>query len=221
MMEREKEEPQKTLNVKQLAFVEHYLKCWNASGSARAAGYSKRTAGQIGHELLKKPEILEAIQRRLADLTASADEVLVRLTDHARGSMGDFLAIGYDGEPNINLTAAKSAGKLHLIKKARTTRRSFGDEGEEVVTEIELYDAQAALVHLGRKHGLFVDKVSPTNPDGNGPATFRIEYVNDWRNPAAIPAPGATMGAAERVAVQPAAGGTAVEEDHDVHEHQR
>lgn len=210
-----------TLNAKQNAFVERYLKCWNASDAARVAGYSARTAGQIGHELLKKPEISEAIQRRLAELTASADEVLARLTDHARGSMGDFLAIGDDGEPGINLTAAKGAGKLHLIKKAKTTRRSFGDDGTEVVTEIELYDAQAALVHLGRKHGLFVDKVASTDPEGNGPATFRIEYVNDWRNSTAIPAPGATMGAAERAAVQPAAGGTTLEENDDVHEHQR
>lgn len=85
-----------------------------------------------------------------------------------------------------------------------------------------LSEARSALADIRAVWGVdAARKTALTNEDGNGPATFRIEYVNDWRNPAAIPAPGATMGAAERAAVQPAEGGTAVEEDHDVHEHQR
>ncbi|RID91195.1 terminase small subunit [Gemmobacter lutimaris] len=45
------------LNDKQRAFAKEYLIDLNATQAAIRAGYSERTAGQIGYELLKKPEI--------------------------------------------------------------------------------------------------------------------------------------------------------------------
>lgn len=45
------------LTPKQERFVNEYLKDLNATQAAIRAGYSPKTAGSIGHELLKKPEI--------------------------------------------------------------------------------------------------------------------------------------------------------------------
>ena len=50
------------LTQKRKAFVEAYA--GNATQAALSAGYSPKTAHVIGHELLKKPEIQEAIQKR-------------------------------------------------------------------------------------------------------------------------------------------------------------
>lgn len=50
------------LNPKQQRFVDEYLKDRNATQAAIRAGYSKKTAGSQGHDLLKKPEISEAIR---------------------------------------------------------------------------------------------------------------------------------------------------------------
>lgn len=52
------------LTPKQERFVEEYIKTGNATKAALAAGYSKRTAYSIGNENLKKPEILQAIERK-------------------------------------------------------------------------------------------------------------------------------------------------------------
>lgn len=51
-----------SLTPKQQRFVDEYLVDLNATQAAIRASYSRKTAGQIGDELLKKPEIAEAIQ---------------------------------------------------------------------------------------------------------------------------------------------------------------
>lgn len=76
------------MNRKQEAFVNEYVKCWNASEAARRAGYSKRSAGVYGHELLHKPEISEKIEQKIEELKMSADECLMLLADEARKGRG-------------------------------------------------------------------------------------------------------------------------------------
>ena len=70
----------KPLNAKQQLFVAEYLKDLNASQAARRAGYSKRTAKQMGTENLSKPAIAAAIQtaftERLERTQIDADYVL-------------------------------------------------------------------------------------------------------------------------------------------------
>lgn len=147
------------LNNKQRAFVEHYLQCWNASEAARRAGYSAATARAQGARLLTNVDISEEIRRRLAELQAGADEVIKGLTDHARASMEDFIELLGDGNATVDLDKAKRAGRLHLIKKLKSKRRTLKKGEVEYETEIELHDAQSALVQLGRHHKLFTDKV--------------------------------------------------------------
>lgn len=135
------------LTAKQQAFVDEYLACWNASEAARRAEYAK--PGQEGHRLLKKAEIAAEIARRVADRAMTADEALIRLAEQARASIEDFADIR-EGIPNglfLNFEKAKAAGKLGLIKKIKYNAQGY--------PEIELYDAQAALVHLGKHLGLF------------------------------------------------------------------
>ncbi len=156
------------LTKKQIAFIEAYLKSWNATQAAKIAGYSERSAYSIGSENLKKPEISEAIDARIAELKMSTDEVLIGLAEHARGSMADFISIsewesgkGKDKQPRyeayIDLKKAMDNGKLHLLKKIKFTVKT-GNTNERT-TEIELYDAQAAKIALGRHHRLFADKI--------------------------------------------------------------
>ncbi|ENX58319.1 MULTISPECIES: terminase small subunit [Acinetobacter] len=71
------------LRGKQKIFVHEYLKDLNATQAAIRAGYSARTAGSIGDENLKKPEIQKAITEaqnaRIKRLDVDADYVLNRL----------------------------------------------------------------------------------------------------------------------------------------------
>lgn len=143
------------LNDKQRAFVEHYLMCWNATEAARRTGYSGKTANQQGPRLLVNAGIQAAIQERLSTMKMSADEVMVRLADHARGSIESFL----DNDDDLNISQARRNGKLHLVRKLRRTQRTDKDGGTTTTLEVELYDAQAALAHIGHVLKLFVDRV--------------------------------------------------------------
>lgn len=95
------------LNHKQQAFVNEYLIDKNASAAARRAGYSTKTADRQGHELLKKPEIRQAIDQGLADQAQQAhittQDVLQGLAREARGE-------GPDTTSNARIQALKALG---------------------------------------------------------------------------------------------------------------
>jgi phage terminase small subunit len=157
-----------SLTVKQQSFLEHYLACWNASEAVRRMGYTGTRANRAGEDYLSKPDIQAAIKQRLTELQMSADEVLTRLTSHARSSMAPFIRRDTDGDLyGFDLSETQP---LHLIKKASVTRRRQKDDKDDIITvetvTIELYDAQAALQLLGRHHKLFVDRTELTGKDG-------------------------------------------------------
>lgn len=134
------------LSDKQRAFVEHYVRTWNATQAAKLAGYSDKAAYAIGAENLRKPQIRAAIDTRLDELAMSPVEILTRLTEQARGSLEDFLTDGA-----LDLKKAEQRGKLHLLKSYRVSDRG--------AVYIELYDGQAALVQLARYRKMFTDKL--------------------------------------------------------------
>lgn len=148
-----------TLNGKQQAFIDYYLgdAKFNASEAARLAGYAH--PGSQGNRLLQNVEISDAISLRVSERAMSADEALLRLSDHARSDMSDFLEFKSGvTTPYLNFQQAAERGRLHLIKKFKFTSEGY--------PEIELYDAQAALIQIGRVHGLFTDKSEVTGADG-------------------------------------------------------
>jgi len=172
------------LTAKEQAFIERYLVCWNGAQAARDAGYSAKTAKEQASRMLTKVNIQAAIQARLAELKMSADEVLTRLTDHARGSLAPFIRRDADGDLyGFNLSDTQP---LHLIKKASITRRRQQDDAkDEIVTvetvTLELYDSQTALQLLGKHHKLFTDKVEHTGKDGQ--PLFKVYEKTDDFDP--------------------------------------
>lgn len=70
----------KKLTTKQKIFVLEYIKDFNATRAAKAAGYSEKTAKQIGSENLTKPvvqqEIAKAVSKRAEKLEINAEWVL-------------------------------------------------------------------------------------------------------------------------------------------------
>ena len=139
------------ISNKRRAFIEEYLKDFNATRAAIAAGYSEKTAYSIGNTLLKHEEVREAIKERIESVAMTADEVLLRLAGQARGSIEDFIDIDESGSGvfRLNLYKAQEKGVLHLIKSLTPTAHGY---------KIELYDAHAALVDIGRHLAMFTDK---------------------------------------------------------------
>lgn len=146
------------LSNKQQVFIENYLTCWNATESARRAGYAYPNVE--GPKNLVNPSIKAQIQTRLEELKMSANEVLTRLAAHARSNIADYALIN-DNQDLSNL--GDSAQVIKKFKRKKTKTKS-GDEYEEL--ELELYDAQSALEKLGRHHRLFADSVELSGPGG-------------------------------------------------------
>ena len=152
------------LTDKQALFIEKYLQCFNATEACRGVYDSDddNTLASIGSENLRKPKIAEKISQRLQESAMSADEVLARLAEQARGEIGAY--IRDDGTVEFERIVAD--GKAHLLKKVHKTTR-FTKSGDEIVRlTVETYDAQRALELIGKYHKLFVDRTELTGAEG-------------------------------------------------------
>ncbi len=147
------------LTHKQQVFISEYLKSFNATGAAIAAGYSEKTAYAMGWENLRKLDIQAEIQSRLDEVHMGADEALKLTADIARGDLTEFITpFG-----NIDIDLLRKSGKGRLIKKIKqktVTKIGKGESSEDVEvldTEIELYPADAALDKILKVHGRYSD----------------------------------------------------------------
>lgn len=154
-----------TLSFKHQQFINEYLQCWNATEAYRRVypKASEEAARVSASGFLTNPNISAEIQRRVDENGLSANEVVIRLAEQARGDIGDFLDWSDD---NIRINLDKPGAKTRLIKKiaGRRTVRTHMVGETEVTTEdssfsLELYDAHAAQIMLGKTHGLFADEI--------------------------------------------------------------
>lgn len=148
------------LTHKQHVFVQEYLKGFNATAAAVAAGYSEKTARAIGHENLTKPDIAAEIERRMTELTMSTEEALVRLTEQARGAHTAFIGVG----GRVDLAGLKTAGLAHLIKSTKETKYGL---------VVEFHDGQAAIDKILRVRGAYVERHEVS---GKGGAAIQHEH---------------------------------------------
>lgn len=149
------------LTAKQRAFVNAYMvNGFNATQAAITAGYSEDTAAVIGSENIRKPNIRSEIQRLMRDFIMPAEEVLSRLTEHARGDLGD---VWDESTGQVDWQKARALGKTGLIKRVKhKTSRVTREDGTDVETfedEIELHNPQVALQMLGKYHETFIDRL--------------------------------------------------------------
>jgi len=161
------------LNDKQSAFVDAYLRTFNATKAAKEAGYSEKTAYSIGHNLLKQVEIKDALRVRYEANAMTANELLHHLAEIARGNIDDVI----DNKGNLDLARARELGKSPLIKSVRSKTVLFTDkdgEGSETFeSEVGMYDRMKALELIGKHLAMFTDKVESV--------TWRTKAIDDIR----------------------------------------
>jgi phage terminase small subunit len=149
------------LTPKQRAFVSFYMtNGFNGGQAAIAAGYSEDTAYEIASENLRKPLIRDEINRMMRDYVMPPEEILARLTAHARGDLGDI----YDETTGqVSWEKVRARGLTSLVKKIKhTTKRTTLPDGTDIEIfddEIELHSVQNAMQLLGKQHALFADKL--------------------------------------------------------------
>ena len=127
------------LTDKQQAFVNEYLVDLNATQAAIRAGYSEKTASEMGYENLSKPQIADAIQKAMEKRSGRTeidqDYVLGVIKDTIERCQGEA-----NFNPNGVLKGAELLGK-HLKLFTDKVEHSgditielvkFTDEGEDV-----------------------------------------------------------------------------------------
>lgn len=114
------------LTPKQRIFILEYLRTFNATGAAIAAGYSKKTAYSIGWENLRKPEIQAAIKKAkehyTEELGLDIKRIIAEWMKIAFADTGDYLEFGNREFPLHN---KKGAPLLDKEGKQLTGTQNF------------------------------------------------------------------------------------------------
>lgn len=147
------------MTPKQQNFVKEYLVDLNATQAAIRAGYSAKTAGQIGDENLKKPEIKEAIQARRKELSEKVEITQERvLKEYARLAFLDPRKL-FDNTgaplPIQDLDDDTAAAIIGLdVVQVGNAEVGVGD-----VLKYKMADKKGALDSVARHLGMFNDKL--------------------------------------------------------------
>lgn len=141
------------MTEKQKRFVEEYLIDLNATQAAIRAGYSSRNADKIGHELLGKTRVSEAISKAMAERSKrtgiNQDRVLQELARIGFAKITDVV------DPDTaKIKTDASEDDLACIQSIKIKPNEFGTE-----REVKLYDKKSALVDLGKHLGMFKDRL--------------------------------------------------------------
>ena len=109
----EDEKDRNKLTEKQKRFIDYYIETANATESAKRAGYSSKTAKNIGAENLTKLNyfIQERLQQLEDNRIASQEEVLQYLTKVMRGEEKD--SFGLDASLQDRTKCAELLGKRY------------------------------------------------------------------------------------------------------------
>lgn len=159
------------LNAKQERFVQEFLVDLNASKAGIRAGYSENSAYSQAHDLLKKPEIQEAIAKakakRSQKIEITAERVLQEIARLALSDPRDLLDANGQVKPPSEWDdrIAATISSVKVIEK----------DGVKTY-EVKQWDKNSSLEKLSKHLGVFVEKHEITGRDG-GP--IEVEDVSD------------------------------------------
>lgn len=165
------------LTPKQQRFVEEYLVDLNATQAAIRAGYSERTANEIGAENLAKPSVKAAVDLALAERAEktgiTAERVLSEIANMAFYDPSDLMVSidpdEYDGEAHPSVIVEGRIiyglrGPADIKRLPENVRRAivgWGYDRNQNFT-VKLADKSKALDQLARHLSLYNDKLEVT-----------------------------------------------------------
>lgn len=149
------------LTAKQEMFCREYIIDFNATQAAIRAGYSKKTAGSVGGENLKKPEIMNRVNELTGERTQrvqfDADEVLRRLAILSRSNIKNFAKPDGHGGLTMHVPDDISDDDMYCISELTTEEYDVKD-GEGTIpvkkTKIKFVDKLKAIEVAGKHVGV-------------------------------------------------------------------
>ena len=165
------------LTEKQRIFCHEYIVDWNATRSAKAAGYSEKTAYSIGNENLKKPEIDAYINHIQKDLAKEAGLSKLRVTRELMNLAFSSVASLKDNWMTVKEFNDLSDAQKACLSYIEHSTTKF-DGGDKEVVKFRLHDKTKALEMLNKMYGYNEpDKIDHASSDGS--MTPRISISNN------------------------------------------
>lgn len=141
-------------------FAREWLTHFNATKAAIAAGYSRKTATNLGHKALKLPAVQAIIQRELArrfqGYDVNQERIIKELVKIAFSDMSEFISWGPDG---IEIKWSDNLNEMQTGAVAEVSQTKGKGKIPNSV-KFRLHDKLKALEMLGKYLGLFPDKVT-------------------------------------------------------------
>jgi phage terminase small subunit len=149
------------LTPKQRSFVDEYLIDLNATQAAIRAGYSPKTANEIGAENLAKPSIKAEVDKVLAERSKrtgiTQDRVLREIAKLAFFKSSDVVEFGPSGV-KVRHSSDVDEEDLACVAEISETTTEFGG-----TIRVKFHDKKGALELLGRHLGMWNDKINVKN----------------------------------------------------------
>lgn len=171
-------------NIRQQRFVEEYVADLvpNATEAARRAGYSTKTAKQIGSYLLTRPHIKAAVdaaqKAQIKRIRMSADDVLVGLSEIASADLADV----FDEDGCLKPLKSVPAHVRRAISgiEVEELYEGRGEDREHIgrSRKVKLWDKPKALEILAKHHKMLTEKVEMTGA-GGGPIAHALAEMSE------------------------------------------
>jgi hypothetical protein len=146
------------LTEKQRAFCRAYVKDFNAKSSAIAAGYSKNSAMQQGHELLDKTLVKKEIEKYVArsdnNVDAKRREIISKTTAMMNADILDLYE-SVHGELIVKSLTEVPRGVRDLIQEIQTIQLP---DGGGLGCKIKLIPRDRIISLNAKMHGMLIDK---------------------------------------------------------------
>lgn len=148
-----------SLTPKQRRFCDEYLIDLNASQAAIRAGYSPKSAADIGSKNLKKDEIAASLSKAMAERSkrtgVNAERIIEELAKIAFLQTDELLDFR-TGKVKLNADKCDMAA-IASVKVKQTT----GEDWESEEREVKFADKLKALELLGRHCGMWSGTIAP------------------------------------------------------------
>ena len=167
------------LTPKQRKFADEYIKSGNATQAAIDAGYSKRSARQVGANNMTKHDIKQYIDERMAEIASKrimdATEAVELLTRIARGEEKETVISStpegvYESQKEADLKTRISAVK-EILKRYPDNNKLVEQQIRKLKADADIAEAKAKEARSGDSNEgqtLIVDDVGGMDDEDAG-----------------------------------------------------
>ncbi len=164
-------------------FAREYIKDFNGTRAAIAAGYSKKTAKSKANQLLTKVDLREQIQKALKKRNEKVELSAEWVVKELMAVAGTDLRRAYDKQGNllpVHEMPDDVAKAIAGIEVDDLFEKYRGPNSKRIgtTTKIKRYDKTRALELLGRHLKMFTDKTEVTGKDGGPIITKVVNYAD-------------------------------------------